>query len=431
MSKEKEYKIIVVSSPSPISGGGFRALRSLREYVKYFEAYLFVPWGLWSNKRVLVNSISYLRELRHIGVRLAGTSQLPELLFNLRELFGTRIFERLLPLIAPTIAHLKISTLNCNALVVLHECWDAVYCGSILKDLLGIPSIVLLQLPPFYGSKERFLNILKALRLWRELGSKTSIERILSEIEVTFLNISEHYLCRLRYEGILRKYNIILGISRAIPVEMSGNWLDYVTCLDPGVSLDDEDLETIKRIREKIKEKENYIVFGGRPAADKGLFEALISFKVISKYFPGIKLFVTGGIPPKTFSRIKRICKKLGIEGRVVFTGFIPREERFKIVTKARLMLYPSHVDSFSYAVLEALHLGTPVIAYRIPALEIYYSKTPGVELVDEWCLESFTVKAIDILEKGIEAVEPPKIKSWKEIMDEELRIISKLINRN
>jgi glycosyltransferase involved in cell wall biosynthesis len=76
--------------------------------------------------------------------------------------------------------------------------------------------------------------------------------------------------------------------------------------------------------------------------------------------------------------RIAKACKKLGIENKVVFTGFVPREKRFEIVAKARLMLYPSHVDSFSYAVLESLHLGTPVWATEYQALEIYYSKCSG-----------------------------------------------------
>jgi glycosyltransferase involved in cell wall biosynthesis len=112
---------------------------------------------------------------------------------------------------------------------------------------------------------------------------------------------------------------------------------------------------------------------------------------------------------------IKRACKKLDIEDKVVITGFVPREKRFEIVAKARLMLYPSHVDAFPYAVLESLHLGTPVVGYRIPALEIYYSKCPGVELVEEGDVEALTVKAIEVLEKCVKAVEPPKIKSWRD----------------
>jgi ABC-type sulfate transport system substrate-binding protein len=34
------------------------------------------------------------------------------------------------------------------------------------------------------------------------------------------------------------------------------------------------------------------------------------------------------------------------------------------------------------------------------------------------------TVKAIEILEKGVKAIEPPKIKNWKDIMNEEIKII-------
>jgi hypothetical protein len=60
--------------------------------------------------------------------------------------------------------------------------------------------------------------------------------------------------------------------------------------------------------------------------------------------------------------------------------------------------------------------------------LEIYYGGLPGVELVEEWDLEALTVKAIDILEKGVDMIEPPKIKSWEEIMSEEIRLVYKLV---
>jgi len=52
---------------------------------------------------------------------------------------------------------------------------------------------------------------------------------------------------------------------------------DKVHCMDPGVSLDEEDLKLIGDIRSKSKEKKNYIVFGGRPDAIKGIVEAFFS----------------------------------------------------------------------------------------------------------------------------------------------------------
>jgi glycosyltransferase involved in cell wall biosynthesis len=262
---------------------------------------------------------------------------------------------------------------------------------------------------------------LKEVLLWRELIGDVPYEKDVLKIEAVIRSSAEERLSRLRYERVLRRYKLVIGVSRAIAVEMGGEWLDKVTCLDPGVSLNEEDLKIVKSVGRRIREKENYMVFGGRLSVDKGLVEALISLKTIARLYSSTKLIFTGRIAPTTKMRIAKACKKLGIENKVVFTGFVPREKRFEIVAKVRLMLYPSHVDTFPYAVLEALHLGTPVVGYRIPALEIYYGKCPGVELVEEEDIEALTVKAIEILEKSVEDIEPPKIKNWKEMMNEEI----------
>jgi Glycosyltransferase len=253
------------------------------------------------------------------------------------------------------------------------------------------------------------------------------VEEVLLESEVIARALTEEHLKKHRVGEALRKYDLVLGVSKAVPIEMGGEWINRITPLDPGVSLDEKDLELIKHIRGKTREKRDYIVLGGRPDAVKGLAEALVVFRLLSKHFPGLKLVVTGEMPGKVALGVVRASRKLGIEGKLVFTGFITREKRFELVAGAKLMLYPSHEDSFSYAVLESLHLGTPVVGYRIPALEIYYGKCPGVELVNEWDLEGLTVKAVDVLEKGVDAVEP-RIKSWEEIMSEEVGYVKMLV---
>jgi len=37
-------------------------------------------------------------------------------------------------------------------------------------------------------------------------------------------------------------------------------------------------------------------------------------------------------------------------------------------------------------------------------------------------------VEAMNILERGVDVVEPPKIKSWEEIMSEEVGLLYKLV---
>ncbi|MEM1639817.1 MAG: glycosyltransferase [Desulfurococcaceae archaeon] len=93
-------------------------------------------------------------------------------------------------------------------------------------------------------------------------------------------------------------------------------------------------------------------------------------------------------------------------------TGVVPRAERFKLIAEAKLVLYPSHVDSSPYSVLESLMLGTLVVAYDIPALRLYYGSTRGVYLVREGDVEALSKETIDVLSSRTEEVEPQSLEA-------------------
>jgi len=180
----------------------------------------------------------------------------------------------------------------------------------------------------------------------------------------------------------------------------------------------------------KFKEKKNYIVFGGRPTVEKGIVEAFLAFKKIANVFNGYKLYVTGKISNNIANRLFRFAKRLGIGDKVVFTGFVSREERFGIVREAKLMLYPSHVDAFPYAVAESLLLGTPVVAYDIPAIDIYYKGLEGIRIVRELDMDAMASEAIDILSRDRVDVEAPRLRPWRDIIEEEISLIKRVVER-
>lgn len=132
-------------------------------------------------------------------MKFAGFSQLPGILYKVRRVLGSSVFDRLTPLIMPGIAKVKIPFGCYEAIVVLHENWDTVYTGNVLIEHFNAPSMVLLQLPPFYGSKERFLNIIKALLLWRELRSKSPIEEVLLKAEILTQEFPIEYMNKRRF----------------------------------------------------------------------------------------------------------------------------------------------------------------------------------------------------------------------------------------
>ena len=62
-----------------------------------------------------------------------------------------------------------------------------------------------------------------------------------------------------------------------------------------------------------------------------------------------------------------REVRRLGLDG-VRLTGWLSKEELYGLLSRAKVLLYPSHSDSFSIVVLESLACGTPVVAYASPA---------------------------------------------------------------
>jgi len=220
---------------------------------------------------------------------------------------------------------------------------------------------------------------------------------------------------------------LIVGISRAVCVEMGAEESSRVHCMDPGVSFDEEDLKEIQAIRNRVKEKKGYLVFGGRPDAAKGIVEALLAFKKIAERFPDRKLLITGKIHSAVAERIRRAAKKIGVDEKIAFTGFLPREERLRALREAAAVLYPSHVDAYPYAVAESLLLGTPVIAYSIPAIEIYFGELSGVRTVEELDTDALAEEALEVLSSSRVEVElPPRLRPWEEIMDEEISLIER-----
>src|SRR5690606_26788474 len=62
----------------------------------------------------------------------------------------------------------------------------------------------------------------------------------------------------------------------------------------------------------------------------------------------------------------KKLVKSLGIEGKVIFTGF--KKNPYPYIKHAKLMVVSSDFEGFSIAILEALALGTPIISTDCPS---------------------------------------------------------------
>jgi len=105
--------------------------------------------------------------------------------------------------------------------------------------------------------------------------------------------------------------------------------------LDQGV---DFDLFDFEKYRPKKYSKKKILVYAGHLNIASNLDDILEAFKIVLKKRDDIKLIVTGGGPMENY--FKKIAKKLKLNDKVSFTGFIPQTQKIvEYISRADICL--------------------------------------------------------------------------------------------
>lgn len=119
----------------------------------------------------------------------------------------------------------------------------------------------------------------------------------------------------------------------------------------------------------------------GRLAAAKGVFDLVDAWALVAAQKPDAKLAIIGDGPDQDL--VREQVRRLGISDNVDLLGAIGSDEKNRCVAACRLFTLPSHEESWSIAMGEAMALGTPVVAYDLPELlevwgDAYHAVTEG-----------------------------------------------------
>ena len=105
----------------------------------------------------------------------------------------------------------------------------------------------------------------------------------------------------------------------------------------------------------------------GRLAAAKGVFDLIDAWALVVARKPGAKLAIIGDGPDRAMVQAR--VRRRGLAENVDLLGAVDTDEKNRCVSASRLFTLPSHEESWSIAMGEAMALGVPVVAYDLPEL--------------------------------------------------------------
>ena len=247
-----------------------------------------------------------------------------------------------------------------------------------LSKKSGIPLVILWQ----HGT-----------RSWR------CIPRILAKM--IMLGMPESYLIPLfrritdmMVDSFRRDFvRLILSVGEG-PINLLGlsKW-KKVKILNPGVVID-----MPGEIGKSRNDKEDYFIYLSRMEPAKGLFDIIYIMRALRKVGISPNFVLVGRFKKLEIEKkFRKIAEKAGVLDKITLTGFVTNEVKFDLLSKAKAMVFPTHVDNFPLVILESLAVGTPVVTYNIPGPRDAYRGIDGVHFVKEFDFEAVanTIKKI------------------------------------
>ena len=105
------------------------------------------------------------------------------------------------------------------------------------------------------------------------------------------------------------------------------------------------------------------ILFPGAPVSRKNIEVVLRCMRAASTGALSRACLSISGAREQDFPVQSALVRSLGLEDRVRWLGHVPQEEMPGVIAQASVVVYPSLYEGFGFPPLEAMAVGTPVVA--------------------------------------------------------------------
>lgn len=211
-----------------------------------------------------------------------------------------------------------------------------------------------------------------------------------------------------------------------------GNYKKEILIVNNGI----DPLFNSYNIREPKADKDKCLLYVGGFEKGKNIENMLVAFKSICDNDKTIKLNLVGDVRSgrKDVVNVHDIIFRNDLCGNVFVLGKLYEKELVDIYNKAHIFIFPSLLESFGNAPLEAMACGCPVVASNAPAIPevcgdaaVYFDPYDPQDMAEkiEMVLKDENLRK-DLIAKGYQRI---KKYSWDESAKKLLKIIEEVAN--
>jgi glycosyltransferase involved in cell wall biosynthesis len=182
---------------------------------------------------------------------------------------------------------------------------------------------------------------------------------------------------RHRERYLLRRAHQVIAVSKGLKrelVELNGypaedvavipNGIDYARFAQAG----SQDHSSVRQSL-GIAPDDRVILYLGRLMERKRVVDLVRALPLIQREVPNARLVVVGKRNPNAM-RIEEVAREVGVECSVSLIDHIPYRDVPSYYALADVYALPSAYEGFPFTVLEAMAVGTPVVASQIPGID-------------------------------------------------------------
>lgn len=137
------------------------------------------------------------------------------------------------------------------------------------------------------------------------------------------------------------------------------------------------------------------ICYIGRIENHKGVEDVIRVVKILkNKYSLNLRVILAGKGKNRYVAKIRKMINKSGLSENVLLKGYVSDELKYELLKESKIFLFLSYEEGWALSVMEAASMGTPIIAYSLPAYYYLRGNYFPVELGNtQLCAE--TVKQV------------------------------------